>query len=154
MDIIKNYCDNILKSPLVVCVYSILVLVLLVLIYLAVTKQGFLNEFRSAPIAAQRSSELLGVGNPLRFTSEFGSTNQGGSNVVSEVMESNMKMGTEHMMGGFEPPVYHDVNRELSNYQSKTASNSGKEFFGENGRTMFSEAFNVDDKLSQLLHNN
>ncbi len=155
MDTIRNYCDNILKSSLVTCVYSLLVLVLLVLIYMSVCKQGFLNEFRAAPIAAQRSSDLLGVGNPLRFASEFGSTNQAGSHVTAEVMSGNMASGTEHMTGHFEAPVYHELNQAISEYQGSTVGQKGKEFFGQQGRNMFSEAFgSPDDKLKQILHNN
>lgn len=148
------------ESPLTVCIWGLIVLVLLVLIYLAVTKQGFLNEFRSAPIASQRSTDLLGIGQPMRFSSEFSSTSQGGSHVVGESMAAAMARGAEHMIGGYEAPVLNENSVMLEDYQR---GNSGKQSdddykFQKNehfaGRNMFSEAFNVDDKLKSILHNN
>lgn len=134
---------------------------------MSVHKQGFLNEFRSAPIASQRSSDLLGIGSPMRFSSEFSSTSQGGSHVVGESMAASMARGTEHMIGGYESPVFNDISGMLEDHQKSNAGNrsmgefdkdfeypvtKGKESFG--GRNMFSEAFNVDATLKNILHNN
>ncbi len=160
MDTLNDYCKKIRESPLTVCVWGLIVLVLLFLIYMAVTKQGFLNEFRSAPIATQRSSDLLGVGGPLRFTSEFGSTNQGGSHIVGESMAASIARGTEHMIGGYEAPVFNDASAMLEDYQRGNSGHQSDEDYkfkkNENfvGRNMFSEAFNVDEKLKNILHNN
>ncbi len=153
MDTVKGYCENILKSSLSVCVWGAIVLILLVMIYMAVTKQGFLNEFRSAPIAAQRSPELLGVGQPLRFT-EFSSTNQGGSHVVGESVARSMMAGTEHMTGSPEAPVFNEISAQLEHHLRQTAGGmSTDEAFV--GRNMYSEAFgNADAKLKNLLHGN
>jgi hypothetical protein len=164
MDTIREYCNNICSSSISCCVWGGIVLILLVLIYMAVSKQGFLNEFRSAPIASQRSSDLLGIGSPMRFSSEFSSTSQGGSHVVGESMAASMARGTEHMTAGYEPPVFNEIplyleghqmegagKRDMGEFDKDFAYPKGKESFGRN---MFSEAFNVDATLKNILHNN
>lgn len=179
MEAAKNWCRSVLDSPLTVCVWGAIVLIILVLIYMAVTKQGFLNEFRSAPIASQRSTELLGVGQPIRFASEFSNTSQGGSHVVGESMAAAMARGREHLVGGYETPVFNEIPQILRNNLHDTAGTEDKgafiggyevpdserikpfydrdgnpirEKFGE--RNMFSEAFDIDTTLKNILHNN
>jgi hypothetical protein len=166
MNTIEEYCKKITESPLAVCVWGAIILILLILIYMSVHKQGFLNEFRSAPIASQRSSDLLGIGQPMTFSSEFSSTSQGGSHVVGESMAAAMARGAEHMTGNYEAPVFHEIPTYLESEQQSSAGSKGmgefKTYYDDHpekknesfvGRNMFSEAFNVDEKLKSILHN-
>lgn len=136
--------NNICHNSWVVCAWAVVVIILLVMIFWA-NKQGFLNEFRSAPIANQRSMEVLGIGNPLRFSSEFSSTNQSGSNSVSD------NYRREHLIGSSEAPVFTGTSATLDNYQTSTKIASDTEGFA--GRSLFMEGYrnNTEAKLQEAL---
>lgn len=120
--------------------------VVLVLVYLILIKEGFIG-FVSAPIAAQRPN-LLGVGGPIRFSSEFSSTNQGRDNLVSSALNNN---GRENLTGYMEFPSIPYVSGTVTDYQHQVASTPAPEGFGV--RNMYTEYYknNVDNRLKNIL---
>lgn len=149
MESVKSTVDKVVRTVMdnqTLVMGWLVVLTVLVLFMLFMSKEKFINEFRSAPLSTQLPTNQLGVGVTSRFQ-EFSSTNQGGSHVVGEIASQDM----EHMMGSSEPPVYFSGDRELDEYQFQT-SRQGP--VGENfsNRPLYSDAFgNPDDKLKQVL---
>ena len=126
---------------------AVVTAIVLILIYYVLLKEGFIG-FQAAPIAAQRPSGLLGVGGPLRFSSEFSSTNQGRANLVNQSLNR-----TEHMTGHVEMPVTQSVMPVVNNYQQNQAKTPvSSESFSARG--LYADYFknDVDSRLKSVLH--
>lgn len=108
----------------------LVILTIVVFCLVFFNKEKFLGEFVSAPIASRKPTSFLGNGNPLRFSTEFSSTNQSGSNAVSE---------TEHMVAGPESPMWMETPRLLEEGRNT-----------EGFRPMF-ESFSTEDKLKNIM---
>lgn len=146
MEHIKEFLHNVVHNDIVIAVFCIIVVIILLI--LLFKSEKFLGEFTGAPVATQRSSEILGVGNNLRFSSEFSSTSQGGGNVIADTHHAK-----EHMVGGMEAPVFQSsvvpVGIDISNYRDESISNPGDEPF--TGRTQFTEGYSNDEQLKKYL---
>lgn len=146
MDTLCEYAEKIVNNKIVVIVWAVVIVVLL---FIIIGKEGFLGEFKQAPIAIQRPPELLGTGSYNRFSSEMSSTNQGGDNVIASMMG-----GKEHLVGAMEPPVIQSstIPTGLANWQDNTSAGfkAGDEAF--TARSNYIEPFmNHDDKLKQII---
>jgi hypothetical protein len=141
MEEIRKLIDN---HPIVCAV--VCTVIVMVLLYYVLVKEGFAKEFTPAPIARQRSASILGVGQPVRYSSEFSGTNQGRGNLVTDMLRS------EGMVGHMEHPSIPPLSPEnISSYESQARGGEGF-----SARGMYKEYFgnNVDNKLIEVLHGN
>jgi hypothetical protein len=153
MESVNNFVENILNNKIVVFVWAVIIVLVL---FFILTKEGFLGEFRKAPVATQRPPALLGNGAFARFASEFSSTNQGGDNVVA----SNSANYKEHMVGGMEPPVIQSSTIPVglaqwqrgAGFDNLKGGDPNDESF--TGRANFVEGFSHDDILKQIIKGN
>jgi hypothetical protein len=134
----------------VICAVICTVIVMVILYYVLV-KEGFAKEFTPAPIANQRSAGILGVGQPIRFSTEFSSANQGRGNLVDDLLRNK-----ENLVGNMEfpsiPPLDKANYTNFSN-QASGAKNSTEDF---SARAMYKEYYTdkVDNRLKEILAGN
>lgn len=136
---VKNFCEQ----HSLACV--IVVVLVLIIVYLYMNKEAFANAFVPAPIAVQRPQGVLGVGQAVRFSPEFSSTNQGLGNLISDSLAAR-----ENMVGNMEPQVPLGISSELERSQVKAAHTKPENF---SARSMYAEFYknNTDERLKEIL---
>lgn len=137
METLNNFAANVTANPAVVLVWASLVLLFL---FWGLAKESFKNEFKSAPIASQLPSELLGIGAGSRASVEFSSTNQGRTNLNSR----------EHMTASMEVPMTSMIDQSLTDNQNSTVKT--EEAFSN--RVAYEGFANPESYLVGKMHGN
>jgi hypothetical protein len=150
MDQVKNLYQFIFHNETVKNVWA--ALIVLLLIYIAYScfcmkKAGFKSDNVSAPLPQQRDPSVLGVGSNAKYASEFSQTNQGKSNIFTDIVNTY-----EGMTGTMEKPVFSEPNRGASDYQHGMAK--GEKFTNKNMFVKDKEHFAHENQLKNILHGN
>lgn len=104
------------ENRLIVVVGVIVLIVLLVLCHRACSskKETFLGEFQAAPMARQRSREILAPGAKLRYTPVFSNTSQGRGNMFARTIQTGKLLNAGNHLSlpkeGFKPTVVRKQN--------------------------------------------
>lgn len=147
MESINQFADFISTNHIVIALYMIVVVVLVFLVFVKLSAQGFSD----GPLVGQSN---LGIGTWSKYGSTDSATNRGNSNIWADTLRPNL----EKMVGSYEAPVTYNVPQVLDTYQYKAGQAMDKQGQVKDSSESFKnksglfEGFSTEGRLNNILH--